>query len=129
MSRQIPYSPMHPPKKEVSLQRMHEILAKHVAKKEQLTQQQTVAQTPKAEPAPKIVWQDPVKHPDGTGYMLSEGLRYVDGKLTGEGWTVAKAFVGKRARYTAHRVRPEWSYAIGCRDTAAEAQKLCEGST
>jgi hypothetical protein len=128
MGRITPYSPMHEPRKEVSLQTMHEILARHVAKKEQLEARAQVEPTPKAESKPKIEWQEPVKNSDGTGYILSSGLSYTDGKLMGEGWTVAKSFVKDKRRYTAHRVRQEWSYTIGCKDTADEAKALCEES-
>jgi hypothetical protein len=57
MSRQIPYQPMGPPRKEVSIEQMQAILAKRTGSKVEL-QTQTVAQPPKAE-LPKLEWEKP----------------------------------------------------------------------
>jgi hypothetical protein len=141
MSRLVPYSPLHEPKKEVSLETMRQILAKHVAKKEQLSNQAGVAPSPDAAQRapvasgslpnrladpPKLQWNEPVRNKDGTGYVTTVGIEHREGYgFFGEGYIIAKCFVAGIPKYTATRLRPEWKSLIGTKDTREEAEALC----
>lgn len=116
MGTNAPYQPMHPPKKTVTQQEMLAILEKRQPKESAIQRKQGPV-PPAPEDPPKILqWQAPVIHADGTGYMESQCLRY----------TVDKVKVMGKFRYTAHKRLSEWSFTLGCEDSAKEAQSLCE---
>jgi hypothetical protein len=87
MSRQIPYSPMHEPRKEVSLDQMNRILAKHSGPKE--VSRETIPEV--AEPPksvhPPLEWERP-KSRDQMALMTKCGQ-----------YTCCKIVLNKRVTY------------------------------
>jgi len=111
---QAPYQPMRKPQKDVSQQRMFDILAKHSPIPVKTPQ---VGETPKAE-LPPLEWQTPVRTGELAGYVLS-----ADG-----GFSVDKSPVKGVPMYSAwKRKQPAHeSIPLGVRLSLAEAQHLCE---
>lgn len=116
------YAPMHGPRKEVSQERMNEILAKHVkgAPKPAIT----VVEAPRPpERAAALVWAKPVRtSQEGHGYQQTVCHRFV----------IAKVRMNAEWVYTAsmRRKAPDGSdfpaQVLGSRKTPQEAQALCQ---
>lgn len=119
MSRLIPYQPMHPPRKEVSFERMQEILDKHTKGVLSDTGRETTQSPVALDQArtARLEWDKPIRNRDGTGYMRTKCGKY----------GIDKAFVGGVPVYNAYKLNTEFCKVIGGgKKSAAEAQALCQ---
>jgi hypothetical protein len=101
---QMPYVPMHPPKKELTQEDMWRTLAKHA---------------PVPQKAP-LEWEKPVKTGPKSAYILTRCGTY----------SVSKDASGDMVTYTAWKrpTRGTPEINLGCRMTADEAKALCEAN-
>jgi hypothetical protein len=97
---------MGKPRKHVTHEQMKEILERRV--REASGRHQDPATT-----IPEVLlWDKPVRNPDGTGYQKTSCRRY----------SIEKSFVCGTPRYGAFKGKS----VIECRDTADEARAVCE---
>lgn len=116
MSRYVPYQPMHGPKKEVSQERMLEILAKHSAAKVSV---EIKPAGPDVAPTPGLVWQEPRKDTPNLWISLSKCERYSIHATRGK--------PGEPWRYEALRRTPNGNNVLApSLASKAEAVRICE---
>lgn len=120
MSRYQPYQPMGPPRKEVSQERMLEILAKHGAQRTAVEVRTTPA-PPDNRATQILVWSEPRKDTQNLWIILSKCERYSIHAIRGG--------VGLPWRYEALRRTPNWNNVLApgrLLTSKEEAVKLCE---
>jgi hypothetical protein len=122
---QSAYSPMHPPRKEVTQEDMWETLKRHLPSGSSLRDATSpVGESPKEKLRVRepLVWLEHVKTGKDTGYVLTQCGRF----------SVAKVLVYGRPMYHAFKVqviagRREYPQTgLGVRLTPEEAKHLCE---
>jgi hypothetical protein len=115
MGRITPYQPMHEPRREVSLDRMHQILAKRSGAQPEVSRE-PVAPAPNTE-LPKLEWAKPEQW-----FCKTTCGRY----------SVAKCMVGTKATYQCWKLTPgsAWFLMIGTTVyTFADAQAIAQADS
>lgn len=116
VSRPVPYSPMHAPRKNVTTEAMWQTLAKHSSLPIKPPEE---GQTPKAELRVPLLWLDPVKTGPISGYVLTACGQF----------SISKDSVRGAPMYTAWDRRPPkpaMAINLGVRLERVEAERLCE---
>lgn len=118
MSTATPYVPFDRPKvaSEAEIQRM--LARMKEGPRAAAPPPPVTADDRRSPPLSAIDWDKPVRRADGTGYCLSKC----------GGWSVTKVSVAGQFKYQAWRIRQEWKFCLGTKDTFDGAKALCKPS-
>jgi len=110
MASPMPYSPMHPPRKEITQEEMWQKISKHVP-----ADSLKALQPKKVEP---LKWDKPVRTGERSGYMLEALGRY---SITKDADATGVTYTAWRRATTSNHMAEN----LGCVDKREEAERLC----